>query len=99
MEVILPFETTKFYTTWMIWKKYKQKEHGFKYKSIISEQASLKLLANLADNDQDTAVSIIEQSLANGWKGFFKLQNNGQQTNKKGITRERLAQIISNQFD
>jgi len=100
--IIYPFNTENFKDYWNLWKQYKRQEFRFKYKSEISEQAALKHLSNLAQSEHE-AIEIIEQSFANGWKGFFKLnrnlQNNGQTNNKKGVARERLAQIISNQFD
>jgi hypothetical protein len=74
-EVVMPFEGQEFETAWKSWKEYKRDEHGFKFKSPTSEQASLHQLQNLAGGDHDTAVRIIGQSLANGWKGFFALKN------------------------
>lgn len=74
-EVVMPFEGKEFESAWKSWKEYKRDEHGFKFKSPTSEQASLHQLQNLAGGDHDTAVRIIGQSLANGWKGFFALKN------------------------
>ncbi|TDO68850.1 hypothetical protein EV143_11834 [Flavobacterium chryseum] len=82
-EVVFPFETQKFKVQWQLWKAYKSKEHNFKYKSIQSEQASLVELTNLSNGLEETAILIMNQSMAKGWKGFFELKNNyqhGQQT-------------------
>lgn len=87
-EVVFPFETEKFKVHWQLWKAYKSKEHNFKYKSIQSEQASLVELSNLANGLEETAILIINQSLAKGWKGFFELKNNyqhGQSNTKSGF--------------
>jgi hypothetical protein len=44
-----------------------------------SIEANKKKLMKLADENSDTAIQIIEQSIANGWQGFFnlKIDNNG----------------------
>ena len=76
IEIIFPFDSENFKTIWEGWKNYKKADHKFSYKSPISELAALKKLAALAGNNEKTAIEIIEQSLANGWKGFFKLDTN-----------------------
>lgn len=74
--LIYPFDSLEFKNYWMIWKEYKSKEHKFKYKSTTSEQAALKKLSELSNGLEKTAIEIINQSLSNGWKGFFKLDKN-----------------------
>lgn len=81
-EVKMPFESEEFLKGWKIWKKYKKEEFKFKYKNIESEQAALSELANLSNGNLQTALSIITQSMASGWKGFFELKEN-----KNGITK------------
>ena len=82
---------------WCKWKEFKKAEFNFKYKSEISEQASKTELINLSGNDEEIAIKIIQQSMANGWKGFFKLKNNGTErtNNKGGATPEQLRELIS----
>ena len=65
---------------WEKWKKYKKDEFKFNYKSEISEESAKKELLNLSENNAEIAMKIIDQSIANGWKGLFKLNNgnNGQ---------------------
>ena len=82
-EVLMPFEGQEFEKAWQSWKAYKRDEHGFRFKSPTSEQASLHQLQNLAGGDKDTAVRIIGQSLANGWKGFFALKNSQNEKQKR----------------
>lgn len=82
IKVVFPFETETFKAQWQLWKSYKSKEHGFKFKSPISEQANLKKLSEMAGNDEKTAIKIIHQSIENGWKGFFELKNNTNATTK-----------------
>ena len=73
--VVLPFDSKEFSVAWQSWKDYKRDEHGFKFKSSASEQASLHQLQNLSGGNEEPAVRIIGQSLANGWRGFFPLKN------------------------
>lgn len=73
-EIIYPFNTQGFFDLWEIWKHYKHKQHRFKYKTPISEQAALKKLSELAGGNEETAMQIIEQSISNGWAGFFALK-------------------------
>ena len=73
--VVLPFDSKEFSVAWQSWKDYKRDEHGFRFKSSASEQASLHQLQNLSGGNEETAVRIIGQSLANGWRGFFPLKN------------------------
>jgi len=79
---------------WLKWKEFKKAEFNFKYKSEISENAAKMELIKLSDNKEEIAISIIEQSIANGWKGLFKLKNNG--TNKgTGTTDKELAELMA----
>ena len=82
---------------WSKWKNYKKSEFRFSYKSEVSENAAKKELIELSGNNEETAIKIIEQSIANGWKGFFKLKTNG---NSKvvGATDAELAGVISKHF-
>lgn len=70
----LPFNTIEFVESWSDWLEYKEDEFKFKYKSKHSLKAALKKLYRLSNGDEKTAILIIEESMANGWKGFFKLQ-------------------------
>lgn len=72
-EIIYPFASQKFSIAWLAWKDYKKDEHRFTYKTKTSEQAALKKLADDSNNNEQTAILMIEASIANGWKGIFKL--------------------------
>lgn len=74
-KLVLPFNSEKFIKYWSLWKDYKRKEYNFKFKSVSSEQAGLNKLVKLSDGYEDVAIKIIEESLANNWKGLFKLKN------------------------
>lgn len=72
----MPWEDPEFVAQWQQWKTYKQKEFNFSYRSVQSEQAALQRLATTSSNQMQTAIAILHQSMANGWKGFFQLKQN-----------------------
>ena len=104
IEIVFPFNSEKFLQLWDVWKDYKSREHGFRFKSAASEQASLNELVKLAKGFEHTACLIIEQSLAKGWKGFFELKNdtNGttktHQTGNNHVTDEQLHKAFAKRF-
>lgn len=101
VSIIFPFDSLEFLNSWSLWKDYKKDEHNFKYKSATSEQAALKKLCELANGSEETAINIINQSLSNGWKGFFKLDENGKNgTGKsKGATAEQIQRVFDKHFN
>ena len=99
IEIIYPWPEKKFLDQWGQWLSYKKKEFKFQYKSDQSQQAALKKLSNLSDGDMENAINIIHQSMANGWKGLFKLQNEekgiqGSQNGPSQEFRSRTAQRL-----
>jgi hypothetical protein len=70
----LPFNTVEFTEAWTEWLEYKRLEFNFKYKSPQSMKAALKKLYGLSNGNEETAIAIIQESMANGWKGFFELK-------------------------
>ena len=99
-KVVYPFDSVQFLDWWGNWKKYKKDEHKFQYKSGASEQAALKKLSELSEGNEQNAILIIEQSLANGWKGFFKLEKNetNKRTNSTGADPDELAELYAAKF-
>lgn len=79
----LPFSSDRFVKAWEDWKAYKQAEHGFGYKSPLSERACLNRLTKLSKGRESEALAIIEQSIANGWEGLFKLKTEDFDRGKK----------------
>lgn len=69
-----PF-TEKFLVSWDGWKKYKLEEHRDRYKSPKTESAAIKKLYELSSGNEDTARQIIENSIANQYKGLFAIKN------------------------
>jgi hypothetical protein len=75
--VLMPFEGERFAEVWATWKGYKKDEKRFSYKSRVSEQEALSKLQKLSNDNEQRAVEIIQQSIANGWSGFFALRDGG----------------------
>lgn len=71
-----PFESEKFIKEWDRWKEYKKLEHRFTYKTLDSEQSAIKKLAKDSGNDEQIALQMINDSIANGYKGLFRGSNN-----------------------
>tara|TARA_R110002050_G_scaffold291216_1_gene445523 strand:- start:238 stop:903 length:666 start_codon:yes stop_codon:yes gene_type:complete len=69
----LPFDSKRFSNAWSLWKEYKKKDFRFTFKSAISESSALSKLHKMSEGHEENALLIIEQSVANGWKGFFQL--------------------------
>jgi hypothetical protein len=86
----------------IVWLKYKHDELKFTYKTQSSIEICYRdLKAKSADNP-DIAMAIVEQSVANGWKGLFRLKqdnNYARQQHKQPTDDEQLinaaAQLIA----
>ena len=92
----MPFPENEFSLIWENWKQYKKQEHNFKFKSIISESMALSKLKDLSENKLEKAIKIINQSIENGWKGFFKLetlQNGNTTSNTKPTAQQQLDEV------
>jgi hypothetical protein len=88
-KVELPFESYQFKDAWEQFKFYKKKEFKFTYKTKQSEIAALKELLILSKGHEDIAIKIINQSMANGWKGLFNLKEDAKGTtnNQRKLTK------------
>lgn len=103
--LILPFDD-EFKKFWIQWKIYKQKQHGFKYKSVQSEQAAINELCSKAKGEKEIALKMIQVSMSKGWKDFYELKNNDQNgkfTNKasdsgSGGLREQVQEHLKKRF-
>jgi uncharacterized protein YdaU (DUF1376 family) len=63
-----------FLVHWQNWIDYKKTSHKFVYKTEVSLKISFENLVRLSANNEQNAIEIINQSIANGWKGFFELK-------------------------
>ena len=98
IEIQYPYQDEDFLQAWQAWKDHRFKQHKFKYKSVISEQAAMTHLASLGDS-KEICIKIIAQSIRKPWKDFYSLkqENNGQA--KTPLTQERFDDIIENGCD
>jgi hypothetical protein len=76
----LPFVSKEFESLWENWKDYKKKQFKFTYRTTQSELATLQELKILSNGQEDIAIKIIFQSMANGWKGLFNLKEDAKGT-------------------
>jgi hypothetical protein len=78
---------------WKTWIDYKSAQHRDKFKTPQSEQMAINALQKLCRGDTSIAKQIIEQSMANLYKGLFPLKqqqsNNNQITTQNGTLQER----------
>lgn len=96
-EIVLPFDSEDFVRHWEWWRQYKREQFSFRYKSVVTEQAALNDLVKIANGDEVTAIGIIQQSIANGWKGFFPIKadaNAPPGTEKKSVFQANLEANI-----
>ena len=68
------FSILEFNKVWIEWIGYKWTSHKFKYKDSNSERAGIKKLLKLSNSNMGVAREIIENSMANGYSGFFELE-------------------------
>ena len=99
--VVLPWESDDFKRMWSEWKQ-ERKERKTKKYTLRGEQAALHKLQTDSNGDEQTAIAIIQQSIANSWTGLFPLKaskggrnhNNGQPS----ITAEEFARVVTKKY-
>lgn len=81
------------FRTWLIYKRDTFKET---YKTQQSLQAAYNRLKKLSGNSPAMAREIVEQSMANNWKGLFELKtiNNNVYGNNRTTSEQREADVI-----
>ena len=72
-EVVYPFQNKDFPEKWEIWKK-ERISNGAKKYTEIGEQGALHKLQKISNNDYQTAIAILNESISNGWRGIFALK-------------------------
>lgn len=60
---------------WTTWTAYKKSQFGFRYKELKTEQMAFDDLVKKSNNDKLQAISIINNSIVNGWKGLMPLKD------------------------
>ena len=72
MEIVLPWTTDSFKSTWQRWTTYLEEQHK-KYMKSRMEYAALALLKKISDGKEDVAKEYLEYAMANGYPRFFKV--------------------------
>ena len=78
----MPFEDEAFKEMWDIWKK-ERRDRGIRKYTQRGEQSALHNLYNLSNQNHETAIEIIKQSIANGWQGLFQLKTSNNKQRPK----------------
>jgi|GEM_PF-3898730 len=81
----IPKWTPEFDAVWINWEKYLFEQHQFKFKGMITRQASLEELVKLSDFSESAAIGIIKNSISKGWRHFYQSKGNDpKKPEKKG---------------
>jgi len=75
---VLIYPSSEFQNLWEEWIDYKKEEHRDKYKSTKTEQKAIDNLVKLSAGDYKIAEEIVNNSIANKYKGLFKPIHNTQ---------------------
>ena len=96
----LPFVSKEFENLWVSWKDYKKKQFKFTYRTTQSELATLQELTKLSNGQEDIAIKILNQSMANGWKGLFNLKEDAKGTtnNQRKLDKHELENLKNYNF-
>jgi hypothetical protein len=84
------FVETSFGNAFYRWLRYRKEQFKFLYKSQDSLQTCYTKLVKLAGNDPLKAMAIVEQSIANSWKGLFELNDYKNGTNTQQSIGDRI---------
>jgi len=83
------FKTEKIKEIWHKWIQYKKEQFNDTYKSEESELTAFNKLRTLSKGNHSIAEKIVDNSIANLWKGLFKLDDkeNEKDPNKRELYR------------
>lgn len=93
IELILPFDSEKFLSTWNVLKSSKK----WKGKSIEALQASL---LKLSENSEKDAIQMMLNSIAGEWQGIFEIKNNnnGKSANNNDFEKALQDEYLAAKF-
>lgn len=95
---VLVYPSSEFQNLWDEWIDYKKEEHRDKYKSTKTEQKAIDNLVKLSEGNYKIAEEIVNNSIANKYKGLFKpIHNTQKQASKNKI--EQYQDWIQNAKD
>ncbi len=85
---MLPFMDSRFKLAWIMWLDERKARRYGRY-TQIGEQAALHKLYKESGEDLDTSIEMINESVANGWRGIFPLKKNkNERLRNKGFDSE-----------
>ena len=94
-ELAFPFEDELFIEHWDLWLAERRERRYGKY-TFNGEQAALHKLQKESGGDMYTAIEMINESIANGWRGIFPLKNKKNDTDsKKGFSNSEYSDYLS----
>lgn len=93
IDLIFPFDSVEFLTAWSNWIE-DRKERKIKKYTNRGEQGALHNLQNISNNNEHTAIQIINQSITQGWQGLFPLKNQSNERN----TNNELARLLADKY-
>lgn len=70
----LPFNSIDFAETWQTYLEHRE-EKKKPYKNNRSMGMALKKLVRLSHNNEEIAIAILENAIAENWQGFFALNS------------------------
>ena len=94
-ELVFPFEDELFVEHWDLWLAERRERRYGKY-TFNGEQAALYKLYKESGGDMGTAIEMINESIANGWRGIFPLKRKKNDTDsKKGFSNSEYSDYLS----
>lgn len=92
--LIYPFDSENFIMAWREWIEYKKSQFKFEYKSIESQQTALNDLLKISLGAEFSALEIIQNAIAKGWKGLYAIKKDQKQENSND-TYSKVMQAAS----
>ena len=77
----MPFKEDAFTEMWNTWLQ-ERRDRKYKPYTPNGEQAALHNLKNISNDDYQTAIRIVQQSIAQSWQGLFPLKEGKKQRPK-----------------
>jgi hypothetical protein len=84
----LTFFSSDYKNLWLEWVEYKKTEFKDNFKTKKAEQTAINQLQKISNNDIEIAKEIVNLSIANRWKGLFKLKTTIKTTNNGKTTSD-----------
>ncbi|QDP64175.1 MAG: hypothetical protein Unbinned2250contig1000_34 [Prokaryotic dsDNA virus sp.] len=75
-QIVYPYDSDEFLNLWNMWKEDRKNRKIKKY-TQVGEQTALKKLQDESNDDESTAIKMIQNSIANGYQGIFPINNKG----------------------